>query len=62
MTNDDKVTALMLAAEQIDAFGRDGQLTVSDLFGAEEIDLALEDLKQWDAELRATLTHEEREW
>ena len=59
---DDKVTALMLAAEQIDAFGRDGQLTVSDLFSTEEIDRALADLARWDAEFRTTLTDEGREW
>ena len=52
----------MLDAEQLDAFGRDGQLTVPDLFSAEEIDRALADLTQWDKEFRATLTDEEREW
>ena len=52
----------MLDAEQLDAFGRDGQLTVPDLFSTEEIDRALEDLAQWDAEFRATLTDEECEW
>ena len=51
----------MLDAEQLDAFGRDGQLTVPDLFSAEEIDRALVDLEQWDKEFRATLTDEERE-
>ena len=62
MSNDDKLTSLMLTAEQIDAFGRDGQLTVLDLFSTEEIDRALEDLDQWDAEFRKTLTNEQREW
>ena len=52
----------MLDAEQLDAFGRDGQLTVPNLFSAEEIGRALEDLTQWDKEFRATLTDEEREW
>ena len=52
----------MLDAEQLDAFGRDGQLTVPNLFSAEEIDRALADLEQWDKEFRATLTDEEREW
>jgi len=62
MANDDKVTTLMLATEQLDVFGRDGQLTVPNLFSAEEMDRALEDLDQWDAEFRATLTDEQREW
>ena len=62
MANDDKVTALMLDAEQLDAFGRDGQLTVPNLFSAEEIDRALADLDRWDAEFRKTLTDEERQW
>ena len=52
----------MLEAEQLDAFGRDGQLTVPDLFSTEKIDRALADLAQWDAEFRATLTDEERQW
>ena len=52
----------MLDAEQLDAFGRDGQLTVPDLFSAEEIDRALADLEQWDKEFRARLTDEERDW
>jgi len=52
----------MLEAEQLDAFGRDGQLTVPDLFGAEQIDGALADLAEWDAEFRVTLTDEERQW
>ena len=56
------VANLMLEAEQLDAFGRDGQLTVPDLFGAEQIDGALADLAEWDAEFRATLTDEQREW
>ena len=50
----------MLDAEQLDAFGRDGQLTMPDLFSAEEIDRALADLTQWDKEFRPTLTDEER--
>ena len=33
----------MLDAEQLDAFGSDGQLTVPDLFSTEEIERALED-------------------
>ena len=52
----------MLDAEQLDAFGRDGQLTVPDLFSTEEIGRALEDLEKWDKEFRATFTDEEREW
>ena len=52
----------MLAVEQIENFRRDGQLTVRDLFGAEQIDGALADLAEWDAEFRATLTDEQREW
>ena len=52
----------MLDAEQLDAFGRNGHLTGPDLFSAEEIDRALADLEQWDAEFRATLTDGEREW
>ena len=35
----------MLDAEQLDAFGRDGQLTVPDLFSAEESNRALADLQ-----------------
>jgi len=62
MANDDRVTILMLAAEQLDAFGRGGQLTVPDLFSTEEIERALEDLTQWDADFRSTLTDEERQW
>jgi len=62
MVIDVKVTALMLTVEQLDAFGSDGQLTVPDLFSAEEIDRALEDLTQWDAEFRATLSGEESQW
>ena len=46
----------MLDAEQLDAFGRDGQLTVPDLFSTEEIGRALADLDQWDKEFRATLS------
>jgi len=53
---------VMLEAEQLDAFGRDGQLTVLDLFGVGEIDCALEDLVQWDAEFRTTLNDEDRQW
>ena len=34
----------MLEAEQLDAFRREGQLTVPDLFSAEQIDDALADL------------------
>ena len=52
----------MLAVEQIENFRRDGQLTVRDLFSAEQIDGALADLAEWDAEFRATLTDEQREW
>ena len=52
----------MLAVEQIENFQRDGQLTVPNLFGAEQIDGALADLAQWDAEFRATLTDEDRQW
>ena len=52
----------MLAVEQIENFRRDGQLTVPDLFSAEQIDGALADLAEWDAEFRATLTDEQREW
>ncbi len=52
----------MLAGEQIENFRRDGQLTVRDLFSAEQIDGALADLTEWDAEFRATLTDEQREW
>jgi len=59
---DGKVAALMLESEQLDVFQRDGQLTVPDLFGAEQIDGALTDLAQWDAEFRVTLTDEDRQW
>jgi ectoine hydroxylase-related dioxygenase (phytanoyl-CoA dioxygenase family) len=52
----------MLAVEQIENFRRDGQLTVPDLFNVEQIDGALADLAEWDAEFRATLTDEQREW
>ena len=52
----------MLESEQLDVFQRDGQLTVPDLFGAEQIDGALADLAQWDTEFRATLTDEDRQW
>ena len=52
----------MLDAKQLDAFRRDGQLTVPDLFGADEIERVLADLAEWDAEFRATLTAEQREW
>ena len=52
----------MLAVEQIENFRREGQLTVPDLFSAEQIDGALADLAEWDAEFRATLTDEQREW
>ena len=56
------VANLMLEAEQLDAFGRDGQLTVPDLFSTEKIGRALADLDKWDAEFRATLTDEECQW
>ena len=52
----------MLAVEQLETFRREGQLTVPDLFSAEQIDGALADLAEWDAEFRATLTDEQREW
>ena len=52
----------MLTPAQVESFRRDGQLIVRDLFGAEPIDRAKADLAQWDAEFRATLTDEEREW
>ena len=52
----------MLAGEQIENFRRDGQLTVRNLFSAGQIDGALADLTEWDAEFRATLTDEQREW
>ena len=57
-----KVAVPMLDAEQLDAFGRDGQFTVTNLFSTEEIGRALADLEQWDKGFRATLTHKEREW
>ena len=56
------MTTLMLNAEQLDAFGRDGQLTVPNLFEAAQMDRGLEDLAAWDAAFRATLTEEQREW
>ena len=52
----------MLTPAQVESFRRDGQLIVPDLFGAELIDRAQADLAQWDAEFRATLTDEERQW
>ena len=52
----------MQAVEQMETFRRDGQLTVRDLFSAEQIDRALADLAEWDAEFRTTLTDEQREW
>jgi len=52
----------MLDAEQLDAFGRNGQLTVPDLFGAEQMDGVLADLAAWDVAFRATLTEEQRGW
>tara|TARA_A100001037_G_scaffold297261_1_gene318998 strand:- start:231 stop:983 length:753 start_codon:yes stop_codon:yes gene_type:complete len=56
------MATLMLDTEQLDAFGRDGQLTVPALFSGEQIDRALADLDKWDTEFRAILTDEEREW
>ena len=52
----------MLTPAQVESFRRDGQLIVPDLFGAELIDRAKADLAQWDAEFRATLTDEQRQW
>ena len=52
----------MQTVEQMETFRRDGQLTVRDLFSAEQIDRALADLAEWDAEFRTTLTDERREW
>ena len=52
----------MQTVEQMETFRRDGQLTVRDLFSAEQIDRALADLAEWDAEFRTTLTDEQREW
>ena len=52
----------MLAVEQIENFRRDGQLTGLGLFGVEQIDGALADLAEWDAEFRTTLTDEQRQW
>ena len=52
----------MLTPAQEDAFRRDGQVTVPDLLSDGAIDRALADLDEWDAEVRATLTGEERKW
>ena len=52
----------MLDVEQLDAFGRDGQLTVPISLVQKRSTALSVDLEQWDKEFRSTLTDEVREW
>lgn len=52
----------MLEAQQLDAFQRDGHVTVPDVFNAETIGECLEDIDRWSDEFLATMTEDQRTW
>lgn len=52
----------MLSEEQIRIFRRTGHLTVLDVFGAEPIEAALDDLAIWSEEFLRSLSPEQHDW
>ena len=52
----------MLAPGQVEAFQRDGHLTVPLVFSEAQVDRALADMEAWGEEFREELTAEQRQW
>ena len=51
-----------LTADQLETYRQAGHLTVADVFTAEQMDAALEDIARWSDEFRSTMTDEQRAW